>query len=111
MLFLMACHDVSIGNPCDAEFVLSEPSLYTYSLMKYTPHPCFQHGRPSMSITGPSSSITIWWQQLCRLVENLHEQNNTMKDGQIPEIIGLKPLGKPQVDYIQALMKDQIHAI
>ena len=32
MLFLMACHDVSIGNPCDAEFVLSEPSLYTYSL-------------------------------------------------------------------------------
>ena len=28
----MACHDVSIGNPCDAEFVLSEPSLYTYSL-------------------------------------------------------------------------------
>ena len=32
MLFLMACHDVSIGNPCDAGFVLSEPSLYTYSL-------------------------------------------------------------------------------
>ena len=30
----MACHDVSIGNPCDAEFVLSEPSLYTYSLVK-----------------------------------------------------------------------------
>ena len=28
----MACHDVSIGNPCDAGFVLSEPSLYTYSL-------------------------------------------------------------------------------
>ena len=47
--------------------------------MKYTPHPCFQHGRPSMSITGPSSSITIWWQQLFRLVENLHEQNNTMQ--------------------------------
>ena len=22
MLFLMACHDVSIGNPCDAEFVI-----------------------------------------------------------------------------------------
>ena len=34
MLFLMACHDVSIGNPCDAEFVLSEPSLYTYSLRR-----------------------------------------------------------------------------
>ena len=34
MLFLMACHDVSIGNPCDAEFVLSEPSLYTYSLIQ-----------------------------------------------------------------------------
>ena len=33
MLFLMACHDVSIGNPCDAGFVLSEPSLYTYSLV------------------------------------------------------------------------------
>ena len=32
MLFLMACTDVSIGNPCDAGFVLSEPSLYTYSL-------------------------------------------------------------------------------
>ena len=32
MLFLMAYHDVSIGNPCDAGFVLSEPSLYTYSL-------------------------------------------------------------------------------
>ena len=31
-MFLMACHDVSIENPCDAEFVLSEPSLYTYSL-------------------------------------------------------------------------------
>ena len=30
----MACHDVSIGNPCDAEFVLSEPSLYTYSLLQ-----------------------------------------------------------------------------
>ena len=36
MLFLMACHDVSIGNPCDAEFVLSEPSLYTYSLVLFT---------------------------------------------------------------------------
>ena len=36
MLFLMACHDVSIGNPCDAEFVLSEPSLYTYSLARRT---------------------------------------------------------------------------
>ena len=36
MLFLMACHDVSIGNPCDAEFVLSEPSLYTYSLPMVT---------------------------------------------------------------------------
>ena len=34
MLFLMACHDVSIGDPCDAEFVLSEPSLYTYSLAR-----------------------------------------------------------------------------
>ena len=31
MLFLMACHDVSIGNPCDVGFVLSEPSeLYIY---------------------------------------------------------------------------------
>ena len=35
MLFLMACHDVSIGKPCDAEFVLSEPSLYPYSLTLY----------------------------------------------------------------------------
>ena len=52
---------------------------YKVGYIKYTPHPCFQHGRPSMSITGPSSSITIWWQQLCRLVENLHEQNNTMQ--------------------------------
>ena len=33
MLFLMACHDVSIGNPCDVGLVLSEPSLYPYSLM------------------------------------------------------------------------------
>ena len=30
----MACHDVSIGNPCDTGFVLSEPSLYTYSLIQ-----------------------------------------------------------------------------
>ena len=43
MLFLMACHDVSIGNPCDAEFVLSEPSLYTYSLMPTSCQLDFQH--------------------------------------------------------------------
>ena len=56
---------------------------YKVGYMKYSCHPCFQHGRPSVSITGTSSSMqNNPVEQLCRLVGNLHEQNNTMKDGQ-----------------------------
>ena len=49
---------------------------YKVGYMKYTSHPCFQHGRPT---NGPSSSSSQnnLVQQLCRLLENLHEQNNT----------------------------------
>ena len=54
---------------------------YKVVYMKYTTHHCFQHGRPSV-FTGLSWCLqrkTIWWQHLCRLVENLHEQNNNMQ--------------------------------
>ena len=53
---------------------------YKVGYMKYTSHPCSQYGRPSVSITGTSSSSqNNPVEQLCRLVGNLHDQNNTMQ--------------------------------
>ena len=47
----------SIGNPCDAKFVLSEPSLYTYSLT--TPSFTNKHGGKDIRPSGFCKKV-LW---------------------------------------------------